>query len=176
MDFDIIRELLTKIKGTTFANLDATCEPKPGLKQRITGERVLLYNTHGDASVYEGMIRRRLLEAGKDPMAFHVGPLPWGERVSDSPLIQHKGKFFVQYIILAEGQSVYYLAGSGKVVDPTQFGVRPRVIYQAGLPKERQVHVRCINIENIDRLTMFGETIFSDVTGNPDGSVTSIGN
>lgn len=159
MELALLQPVLDKIQGTTFASLSAVTEPKTGILLVENNARILLYNTKGDRSVYESMIKRRLTQAGKDPESFTVGDLPWGERVGNSPLIRNKGKLYLQTIILSEGEKTYVLAHSGRpIVNPASFGIRPQRTYQ-GLPDGEAVIVRTYNIENIKQLTLMGETL-----------------
>lgn len=169
MDLDIILQLTEKIKGTTFATLDALCETK-NVMEEITGERVIIFRTTEGTSGYEAQVRRRLEAAGKNPLLFRAGPLPWGERLGDLPVISHKGKYYLQCVILSPGKSVYFLPSSKKEVNPADFGIRPRFQnLNQGLAPEDQVHVRTYNIDHITRLVILGEEIFP-MTGNSESS------
>lgn len=153
-----LKVLLKSFKGATFASLDAITEPKPGIFCETKACRVILYRmTQG--SGYENKVKRHLLEAGKDPSFFTVGDLPWGTRVEDLPLIEHKGKYYLQTLVLSPGASHHYLAASGLEVNPRSFGIRPNVAWNQGLPAEKQVIVKTWNIENIARLAILGEEI-----------------
>lgn len=157
MDKNILIPLVEKIQGCTFATLDALTEPKPGIMCRVTGERVIIFRTNGKSG-WEGMIKRRLQEAGKDPDTFNVGSLPWGTRLGNLPIIEYKGNFYLQTIPLKDGQTRYYMMGVGVDVDPKAFGIRPNRGY-LGLPPEETVRMNTYKIDNILRLTLMGETI-----------------
>ena len=144
-----IETVIRRIKGCTFASLDAETVEK-SLRRRTTGERVILF-ANKNVSGYENMVKRRLLASGKDPDSFHLGELPWGERLSGTPLIHHKGKYYLQ-TILVSAPSVEYFLGDTRV-NPLAFGVKPRVI------DGDKVVVQTYNVENIQRLTAMRETL-----------------
>lgn len=158
MDLNLILPMVQKIHGCTFANIDALTEPKPGVSCRTTGERVIIFRTNG-ASGFEGMVKRKLIAAGKNPDLFKVGPLPWGTRVGDLPIIENHGKHYLQTILLAEGKSEHFLPITGDIVDPKDFGIRPRFPGNQGLPPSDAVIMHTYKLDSIHRLVMFGETL-----------------
>jgi len=172
MDLEILKAQVEQIRGCTFANLDALCSPKPGISQRITGERVIIFRTNG-ASGYENMMKRHLVAAGKDPDSFKVGPLPWGERLGDLPIITNRGKFYLQTIELAPGKEDFFLTFSGVAVNPEDFGIKRR-FPQPFLPPDAQVRMHTYNIENIERITLMGETLVDPVTSTADKATRTI--
>lgn len=155
MDTVVLQMLLEKIHGVTFATIDTETKTKNLLKV-TKGERILLFRTKG-GSGYEAMVNRRLAEAGL-PANFKVGPLPWGERVNDLPLITHNGKHYLQCISLTKPEAEYFLPGNVPVPDPSIFGVRPRKRFP-DLPEDKQVFVSCYDIEHITRLALMGEEL-----------------
>lgn len=155
MDLGILQNLLDKIQGCTFASLDAICYPKPGIRQEIKGERVILF-TNKKCSGYENMVRKGLTEAGKDPDSFVLGKLPWGERVPESPLIIHKGNFYLQTIVLVEGQSIYFV---NNVPTPIEaIGLPARYMH----PDPDRVTVHTYKLESIKRIALMGHILVAD--------------
>ena len=173
MELPVLITLVEKIHGATFATLDALTSPKTGLMCRITGERVILFRTNG-ASGYENMVKKHLEAAGKNPDSFRVGSLPWGERMGDLPIITHNDRYYLQTIQLAPGTVEHFLKASGKAVDPSEFGIRERKP-QANLPPSAQVLVNTYNIDNIERITLMGETLSNMSTAdNQERPILSI--
>lgn len=159
MELFPLQNLLDKIQGCTFATLDTETEPSNGIKKVTQGERVILF-TNKKSSGYDNMVRRRLEEAGKNPDGFSLGDLPWGERLPNSPLIENKGKYYLQCIRLAEGQSRYFI-GEREVRDPSGLGLRTRRSNQ-GLAKENEVEVACYRLDHILRIALMGELLVSE--------------
>lgn len=156
MKFEAFLSLLERIKGCTFATLDTETSPKPGIRKVTTGEQVILF-TNKHKSGYEGMVRRRLEQLGKDPNSFSVSDLPWGERVPETPLILHKEKYYLQTVLLHPGNTVFYCGDY--VVNPEAFGIRERRTNQ-GLPKGKEVLVSCYRLDHIVRIALLGD-VFS---------------
>lgn len=161
MDRVTLENVLAEVSGCTFASLDAVTTVSPGITHEVMGKRVILF-TNKKSSGYENMVRRRLIEAGKDPDTFVVGDLPWGTRVPNSPLIEHreKGKVYLQAIELAPGISKYFMLG--KEANPNDLGIKKKEPYNQGLPTDAQVNVRCYDIENITRIVLMGETLVAE--------------
>lgn len=157
MQLEILLPLLNKIHGATFATLDAETKTN-SLTKIVKGLRVILFRTTG-GSGYENMVKKRLAEAGLNPDAFKVSPLPWGKRLDDLPLITKDGKFYLQCIPLSEPKAEYFLPGGIPVSDPSVFGIRERQ-RNPDLPEDKQVFVSCYNIENINRIALMGEEVF----------------
>jgi hypothetical protein len=159
MEREILSALLAQIKGCSFANLDTETVPTPGIRKIVTGQRVIMF-TNTNCSGYENMVKRRLLEAGKNPENFVLGDLPWGTRVPNSPLIEHKGKTYLQVISLSPGLVKYVSLTGREIDDPEAFGIRERPRNQ-GLGAD-SVDVCCYNLDNIIRIALMGEELVSD--------------
>jgi hypothetical protein len=152
VEYDQVIDILSAIRGATFAAIDTDTMPKPGIRRVSIGEVVILF-TNDKSSGYENMVRRRLTEVGKNPDDFNASALPWGTRVEGTPLIEHGGKFYLQTILLKEGKETFFI-GSGpaaveisredylSVVKPTDYGK-----YQNGL--ERAVVIRTYRLDHI---------------------------
>lgn len=153
MELSELQDTLSRIEGCTFATLDALTEAKSGITRVTTGERVILF-TNKRSSGYENMVRRRLQQAGLDPDGFRLGDLPWGERMPETPIIVHKGKYYLQTITLEPGAYEYFLGRH--VVDPMSFGIKPPKTKQ-GLPPGKEVLVATYALENITRLVLMGQ-------------------
>jgi hypothetical protein len=73
---------LQKFHGCTYASIDAETTISPGVTKIETGKRIILFKSPH----YADMVKRRLIEAGKNPDNFVIGEMPWGQRVPNSPL------------------------------------------------------------------------------------------
>jgi len=166
MELAQLQELLSRIKGCTFASLDAETVPKPGIHKIVTGERVMLF-TNKQTSGYENMVRRKLIQAGKNPDNFVLSELPWGERVPGTPLIYHEGRHYLQTILLAPGEANYFI-GRHKV-NPEDVGIKERRTNQ-GLPKGNEVLVSTYALDSITRIVLMG----TELTGQAKRKVLKI--
>lgn len=160
MDRSVLENLLAEVEGCTFASIDTETEPSSGILKVTKGQRIILF-TNKKSSGYDNMVKRRLMEAGKNPDNFVLGELPWGMRVPNSPLIEHKGKTYLQCIHLTDGESKYALKSTGVEVDPELLGLRQRRTNQ-GLAAGDEVIVSCYNLDNIERITLMGETLVAE--------------
>lgn len=160
MELFPLQNLLDKVSGCTFATLDTVTEPSPGIRKETKGERIILF-TNKHSSGYENMVRRRLEEAGKNPDSFVLGDLPWGVRLPNSPLIKNEatGRYYLQCIRLAEGQSRYFI-GDREVSEPSGLMLRKRRTNQ-GLPSGEEVEVSCYRLDRIERIALMGETLIA---------------
>lgn len=159
MNLDVLKNLLEEINGCTFATIDiATC-PSPGIRKVTTGKRVILF-TNKKSSGYDNLVRRRLIEAGKNPDNFATGELQWGQRVPNSPLIVHGDRYYIECVELTEGSSRFFLL-DGKEVNENDLNLRSRRTNQ-GLSPEDEVHVIMPKIENITRIALMKEILVSE--------------
>jgi hypothetical protein len=157
MDRAVLENLLAGIDCAAFATIDATTKPDPTVTKITTGRRVILF-TNKFGSGYEATVRRRLIEAGKNPNNFELRDLKWGTRVPDTPLIEHKGKTYLQCVELTEGASKYYFLGAE--ADPANLNLRERHRSDQGLSPEEEVRVCAYDIANIDHLAVLsGDTL-----------------
>lgn len=155
MKLDDIADLIDQIKGATFASMDSETYPKKGVRCVTTGTSVMLF-TNKTGSAYEKIVKRRLKEAGKNPDDFVLSDLPWGERVPGTPLIEHKGEYYLQCIVLRPGESHFYVGRHE--VDPAAYGIKPPKPNQ-GLPEEKGVVVNTYRLDSITRLSMMRHTV-----------------
>jgi hypothetical protein len=112
------------------------------------------------------MVKRRLAEIGKEPECFEVKDLPWGSRIPDTPLIVHHGKYYLQTIVLREGEERMFV---GNVeLAPEEFSAFTRKSnvgeYQCGLG-DRAVIVRTYKLESLKELRLMGETVACPMRG-----------
>lgn len=119
-----LREIFANVNGSSFIGLDT--ETKVKLKggksnehqnritKRTIGAQVMVF-TNKEQNGYENMVQRRLIEEGKDPTNFSVGPRPWGTRVEGLPIVEHekdgKKKEYLEVIFLKKGKSEFFLDG-----------------------------------------------------------------
>lgn len=161
-----IHTLLSRINGNTFAALDSITEvgllggkknPMQGrVTKHTTGNRVQLFTSHKG---YMNMVNRRLTAGGK-VADFKPAPLQWGIRVEDSPLIEHKGKFYLQVIFHKGGESTYYL--DNKVIAKVDIeGLKPETpnAGRTGLEYGTEPIVRSYSLDSIREIRMLGEVV-----------------
>lgn len=120
MDYATIKAEVDKVRGSTFMSLDTITDvkltggKKNPLQGRVTkstrGANVMIF-AGTDQNGYENMIKRRMLEEGKDPSTFVLGTRTWGTRIAESPFIEHNGKHYLECIYMSPGKTTYFVDG-----------------------------------------------------------------
>lgn len=120
MDFEKVKAEVDKIKGTAFIGLDTETDvvlrggkknPLQGkVKKVTTGANVMIF-AGTEQNGYENMVKRRMLDEGKDPSTFTLGSRAWGTRIPKTPFIEHNGKHYLECIFISPGTSVYLVDG-----------------------------------------------------------------
>jgi hypothetical protein len=123
----------------------------------MEGGNVIIFSNK-NSNGYENMVRRRLAQEGINPDSFELSERPWGTRVPGMPIVEHQGKQYLEVIFLRPGK-VTYLVDRKPVEDPSTIpglDLDKDEGEQGGLPKERKVHPRCFNVQNIFRIKIDG--------------------
>lgn len=164
MKLETAQRAFASLEGGTFVGMDTRTpvkltggkqNPQQGRVVKVQrGAQVMSFsNRHGSA--YEGMVRRRLAEEGKDPDSFELGPRAWGERMEGTPFVLHKGEHYLEVIFLRAGAVEYQLDGVTVPEHSIQGLPRKRDnTGQGGL--ENQVVIRTFKLENITELRAYG--------------------
>lgn len=175
-----LQGLLESLNGASFASLDTVTVPtlrggkanpfKDKIVKRCTGHRVILFQNK-NANGYENKVRRHLIKEGKNPDGFKLGPLPWGKRLPNSPIIENNGKYYLQVIFLEAAKEIEYAASDEINISPICF-YEPGMIIPKGEIKglddrtgsehqglDSQVIVRTFALESIVALRAFKEEL-----------------
>lgn len=167
MKYEDLKEMIGKINGTAPASIDTHTEVKllggkknPQLgrvtKRNVDGKIVL---SNSSRNVYEFMVKKRLIEEGKDFTEFELKARPWGTRIGDTCFIEHKGEIYLEIIYEKSGKTIYYLDGEEISEDEIQ-GLPEKKVNedsQAGL--ENKVIIRTVKISSIERIRSKGEIV-----------------
>ena len=166
MKYKQLEDLLDQISGCTFAGMDTTTIPalKGGKKNLMQGRitkisknhRVMLF-TNKNMNAYNAMVRRRLIAENKNPDGFVLGPLKWGTRLPESPVIVHNDNHYLQCVFLHSGSVEYQLDGQHIDKDDIEGLIEAAPSEKQGLDDE--VIVRTFNLDNIDSIRLMGETV-----------------
>lgn len=164
--------LLTEnVNGTTFISIDTETvvklkggksNPFQGrVTKRVCGSNVMVFqnkNTNG----YQAMVERRLEKEGKNPQSFKLSPRTWGQRIPNTPFVEHKGNYYLEVIFLKAG-TVQYLV-DGVVTNPSKIEgleTSKQEGEQGGL--EDKVIIRTFKIDSIKHITINKNT-YADLT------------
>lgn len=168
MNYDDVRNVLDKVNGATFAGIDTVTQVKlkGGKKNpfqgRVTkkteGSTVMLF-TNKNSNGYANMVKRRLAQEGKDAGSFELKPRAWGQRIDNTPFVEHKESKYLECIFIKGGKSVFMV--DGKEVDEDQIeGLPEKKQYddsQGGL--DNKVIIRTYAIDSIEKMRVLGEKI-----------------
>ena len=118
------------------------------------GSSVMVFQNK-NSNAYENMVRRRLESEGKSEN-FEVKPRVWGVRIEGTPIVEHKGEYYLEVIFLKSGDTSYLI--DGKPVRKDLINGLPvrKDSGQGGL--ENQVIIRSFKISSISRITINKET------------------
>jgi len=162
---------LQNVNGASFIGLDMITDVKlaggqknPMLnrikKHTIGAQAMLMQNKYSNG--YANMVRRRLEKEGKDPDSFTLGARAWGTRLENSPIVEHKGAYYLEALFLKPGKSHYTLDGA--IIDESEIiGLKEKKsskTSQGGL--EEKVEIRAPKLSSILALRIDG-TVYTDL-------------
>lgn len=158
----LFRRLFTEeCNGATFVTIDTVTavtlrggksNPFQGrVVKQVLGSRVMVFqNKHTNG--YENMVERRLKAEGKDPRSFELSERTWGQRVPNTPIIEHNGADYLEVIFLQAGDVSVLV--DGVETDPSTIEGYPtkQEAHQGGL--DNKVIIRTYALESIVALTI----------------------
>lgn len=161
-----LKPLFEHVTGNTIISIDTLTVPvlKGGkgnpMQGRVlkvmTGASVMVFSnkrTHG----YDAMVRRRLAKEGKDPASFELSERPWGTRVPELPIVEHKGEQYLEVIFLKAGEVSYLLDGKPIESEKIEGLPQKKEGEQGGL--DNKVIIRTFHTESIDAIRIDGEEV-----------------
>lgn len=167
MKYEVVKTVIDSIHGTKFASIDTTTavtllggkkNPMQGrVTKKTTGSTVIL--AVSAENVYANMVKKRLVEEGKDFTEFELKPRAWGVRDGDTCFIDHKGKKYLECIFVRSGDSKYYLDDDEietKDIEGFKETVKENSESQGGL--ENKVIIRTFDIDSIDEIRINKES------------------
>jgi len=169
MHIEQAKEIFANVNGSSFIGLDSLTQvplfggkrnPMQGrVTKLMTGANVMVFqNKH--SSSYGDMVQRRLEREGKDPATFQLSPRAWGERIPETPFIQHEKDgemhYYLEVIFLRAGEVQYLLDGE-PIAKADIVGLKetePSEESQGGL--ENKVVIRSFKLASITGLRVDG--------------------
>lgn len=166
MEYKNLKELVSTIKGTSFAGIDTLTEVKlkggkknpfqGRVQKKTTGANIMLYND-SSKNVYGNMVKKRMLEEGKDPETFELKPRAWGTRIENSPFIEHKDKYYLECIFVSPGKSVYLVDGvetPKEEIEGLETEKKVSETSQGGI--ENKIILRTFSLDSIEEVRLRG--------------------
>lgn len=106
--------------------------------------------------IYENSVNRQRLREDETP-DFVAHPRKWGQRITGTPLVEHKGKFYLEAKVEKVFDSVYYIDGAQadtKLLTPFLPTKHSNADHQG---VEKEIIVRDYSLDNIREIKMLGE-------------------
>lgn len=160
---DIV-QIFSSLNGNGFVGVDSETIPalKGGkknpmlgnVKKVVTGSNAQMFQNKF-LNGYEQMVRRRLEAEGKNGQSFQLSARTWGIRIAGMPLIEHKGKYYLELIYQSAGKVEYFY--DGKQIDKADvIGLDDSSeAEQGGIANK--VIIRTIALENVKALRYGGQ-------------------
>lgn len=162
--FVTLGNLLKDVSGASFITIDTETDvklkggkshPLQGLvKKSCVGSNVMVFQNKR-INGYQAMVERRLKAEGKNPANFVLGPRTWGERIPETPFIEHKDNYYLEVIFLRPGKVEILV--HGVVTAPETISGFPEEKeegHQGGL--NDKVFIRTYDVKNIRAVTING--------------------
>ena len=159
-----IMSSLIQVSGAAIGSIDAETKitltggkknPQQGRVTKKTEGGNVMFFTNTNSNAYNNMVKRRLAAEGKDPEGFVLSKLPWGERIAETPFIQHNDKLYVQVVYLQAPKAVKYFLDGVEIAKNAIQGLPSSEMSessQGGL--NNKVILRTYMLENLRKLKM----------------------
>lgn len=158
----LLNPVVSGISGASFVGIDTLTDvkltggksnPMQGLVQKATvGSSVMVFQNK-NSNGYENMVRRRLETEGRDPDSFELKPRVWGVRIEGTPIVEHKGTYYLEVIFLKAGETSYFFSGKPIKKDLIQgLETDKEEGRQGGL--DNKVIIRTYKVDSIARITI----------------------
>lgn len=165
MRYEDISGVISQIEGESTATIETITEvklkggkknPFQGRVQKRTVNAKVLLNNGSPESSYANKVKEQMVSEGKDPDTFVLKPRAWGERIGNTPFIEHKGKQYIECIFISGGDSVYLVDGTETPKDEIE-GLEPTdktpaETSQGGI--EKKIVLRTFSLDSIQSLTI----------------------
>lgn len=151
-----LRKMLAELKGNTFATIVSETVPKM-LKTGNPFINRVKKTSRTNVAIgfnYTNSVNNQLLREGKEN-DFEALPRKWGERIKGTPLVEHKGKCYLECKIEKSIDYVYTLDGEEIGIELIQEFLPAKSESRQGTEKE--IFVRDYDLESIRQITMKGE-------------------
>jgi hypothetical protein len=161
-------DAVSNVSGNSFVGMDMVttvklkggkANPQQGrVQKRITGATMQVFQNKG-VNGYEAMVKRRLVAEGKSADDFTLGERAWGNRVDNTPIIEHtkdgNTKYYLEGIFQHSGEVEYLLDGKPVALEDIQgLETKTQTTGQGGL--DDKVVIRTIDANNIAELRING--------------------
>ena len=120
--------------------------------KRSEGANVMFF-TNSTTNTYNNIVQKRLVAEQKNPADFVLGKRMWGERLPETPFVQHKGQLYVEVVFLHAPKVVKYFLDGVEVAKSAIIGLPEKQEgAQGGL--ENKVILRDFKLSSIKEIKM----------------------
>lgn len=161
---DSVSVMLDKLSGNTFLGLTTETDvklkggksnPLQGLVTKVTVSSVQIF-TNQNGSAYAAKVQRRHDTAGTGK-TFELSPRSWGERITGTPFVTHKGEDYLEVIFNKVISTEYFICGypvAKEHIDGLPDS-KPEA-HQGGLDEEDKVILRTYKLSSLREIRAFG--------------------
>lgn len=161
-----LKSVFSAVNGNTVVGLTTATvvtlkggkkNPMQGRVVKVMEDANVMVFQNKNVNGYENMVQRRLAAEGKNPETFQLGSRVWGHRVEGTPVVEHKGKEYLEVIFLNPGKVKYVM--DGKEINKSEIiGLDDKVEgEQGGL--ENKVVIRTFAEDSITRVRLNGKSV-----------------
>ena len=154
---------LVQVQGSSIASINTeTVEELTGGKKnpmqgrvtkRTEGGKVMFF-TNTNSNAYNNMVKRRLEAEGKDANNFTLGKRTWGERMPETPFVQHNNQLYVEVVYLAAPKIIRYFFDGVAIAKEAIIGLKENKAEGAQGGLENKVVIRTYKLENVKQIKM----------------------
>lgn len=124
LKLETAKKIFENVSGSSFVGIDTVVDVKlkggksnphkNRVTKRTTGSSVMVFQNK-NINGYKAMVERRLGKEGKNASAFKLKPRQWGNRIPNTPFIEHEKNgevnHYLEVIFLKAGEVQYLLDG-----------------------------------------------------------------
>jgi hypothetical protein len=165
MSVEQLAAKVSEYRGATFVTIEARTEPKLLVKilhdgniepNPFIGNVVKVSRVNGVINwVYENAVNRQRTREELDA-DFQAMPRKWGNRLAETPLVEHKGNYYLE-LKVQKSLGYHYETLDGQMLDTeavNRFFPKPSASRQG---VEREILLRDYSLANIRRINIRGE-------------------
>lgn len=164
MEVHNINYIVENINGATFLSIDSHIKMElSGGKKNVMKDKVFKTTkniiaqafTNQNKNGYLSMVNKRLLAEGKEP--YTLKNRVWGTRIPNTPLVEHKGKYYLELIVQSCGEVTYQYEGKDIKKEEIEGLKTVKEAEQGGL--EDKVIVRVFSLDSITSIKINGRVL-----------------
>jgi hypothetical protein len=167
MNYEDVLKIVDEVTGSASFLIDTTTDVKltggkknvyqGRVKKRVENSQVVVYNRHS-GNGYAELVKEQMVREGKDPEEFVLKPRAWGERITNTPFVVHKEKYYIECVFEQSGETTILL--DGEVTDEEIEGMPVKKVSttvaqtesQGGI--EEKVIIRTFSVESISKMSL----------------------